>query len=308
MNFNEINSNLHDLSNIFCTNIIDNYFTKSEALPLIRTIKKLINSEKTDNPKIYLNYIDAINSGIITAFNTYNMSACNALFMIASYEDDYKNSIQTYDNLYSKFDKKHDPYITEFHIERKENSFDSLGLLLDPFRHFLTSNIDLYRKNSSCFDLSSQDCVTSDEGISELYKINKELLLKTEYLYIQKQLERQIYNFKHEPADLYNQRFNSITENNLKEITKSLKGRDIYSLNDENKLQKISSLKALQELLYHSHIKELNSIVILKDKRDSREPSVMIDDEVRFKMLHLIKPFEQKIKNVVSLNNQSCHK
>lgn len=150
--------------------------------------------------------------------------------------------------------------------------------------------------------------MTSDEGISELYKINKELLLKTEYLYIQKQLERQIYNFKHEPADLYNQRFNSITENNLKEITKSLKGRDIYSLNDKNKLQEISSLKALQELLYHSHIKELNSIVILKDKRDSREPSVVIDDEVRFKMLHLIKPFEQKIKNVVSLNNQSCHK
>ena len=219
-----------------------------------------------------------------------------------------KKSIQTYDNLYSKFDKKHDPYITEFHIEPKENSFDSLGLLLDPFRHFLTSNIDLYLKNSSSFDLSCQDCVISDKGISELFKINEELLLKTEYLYIQKQLERQIYNFKHEPADLYNQRFNAITENNLKEITKSLKGRDIYSLNAENKLQEISSLKALQELLYHSHIKDLHSPVILKDKRDSRAPSVVIDDEVRFKMLHLIKTFEQKIKNAVSLNNQSCHK
>ena len=235
-------------------------------------------------PKVYLDFIASINSGIKRAFKDADLPACNTLFLTSDYENDYKNSIQTYDNLYSKFNKKHDPYITEFHIEPKENSFDSFGLLLDPFRHFLTSNIDLYLKNSSCFDLSSQDCVTSDEGISELYKINKELLLKTEYLYIQKQLERQIYNLKHEPADLYNQRFNSITENNLKEITKSLKGRYIYSLNDKNKLQEISSLKALQELLYQCHIKELNSPVILKDKKDSRAPSVVIDDEVRFKI------------------------
>lgn len=305
MNFSEFNINILTFSNSYCENVLLNSLSNFEY---INNIQKIINLANSDDPKVYLDFIASINSGIKRAFKDADLPACNTLFLTSDYENDYKNSIQTYDNLYSKFDKKHDPYITEFHIERKENSFDSLGLLLDPFRHFLTSNIDLYRKNSSCFDLSSQDCVTSDEGISELYKINKELLLKTEYLYIQKQLERQIYNFKHEAADLYNQRFNSITENNLKEITKSLKGRDIYSLNDKNKLQEISSLKALQELLYHSHIKELNSIVILKDKRDSREPSVVIDDEVRFKMLHLIKPFEQKIKNVVSLNNQSCHK
>lgn len=305
MNFSEFNINILTFSNSYCENVLLNSLSNFEY---INNIQKIINLANSDDPKVYLDFIASINSGIKRAFKDADLPACNTLFLTSDYENDYKNSIQTYDNLYSKFDKKHDPYITEFHIERKENSFDSLGLLLDPFRHFLTSNIDLYRKNSSCFDLSNQDCVTSDEGISELYKINKELLLKTEYLYIQKQLERQIYNFKHEPADLYNQRFNSITENNLKEITKSLKGRDIYSLNDKNKLQEISSLKALQELLYHSHIKELNSIVILKDKRDSKEPSVVIDDEVRFKMLHLIKPFEQKIKNVVSLNNQSCHK
>lgn len=305
MNFSEFNINILTFSNSYCENVLLNSLSNFEY---INNIQKIINLANSDDPKVYLDFIASINSDIKRAFKDADLPACNTLFLTSDYENDYKNSIQTYDNLYSKFDKKHDPYITEFHIERKENSFDSLGLLLDPFRHFLTSNIDLYRKNSSCFDLSSQDCVTSDEGISELYKINKELLLKTEYLYIQKQLERQIYNFKHEAADLYNQRFNSITENNLKEITKSLKGRDIYSLNDKNKLQEISSLKALQELLYHSHIKELNSIVILKDKRDSREPSVVIDDEVRFKMLHLIKPFEQKIKNVVSLNNQSCHK
>ncbi len=305
MNFSEFNINILTFSNSYCENVLLNSLSNFEY---INNIQKIINLANSDDPKVYLDFIASINSGIKRAFKDADLPACNTLFLTSDYENDYKNSIQTYDNLYSKFDKKHDPYITEFHIERKENSFDSLGLLLDPFRHFLTSNIDLYRKNSSCFDLSSQDCVTSDEGISELYKINKELLLKTEYLYIQKQLERQIYNFKHEPADLYNQRFNSITENNLKEITKSLKGRDIYSLNDKNKLQEISSLKALQELLYHSHIKELNSIVILKDKRDSREPSVVIDDEVRFKMLHLIKPFEQKIKYAVSLNNQSCHK
>lgn len=305
MNFSEFNINILTFSNSYCENVLLNSLSNFEY---INNIQKIINLANSDDPKVYLDFIASINSGIKRAFKDADLPACNTLFLTSDYENDYKNSIQTYDNLYSKFDKKHDPYITEFHIERKENSFDSLGLLLDPFRHFLTSNIDLYRKNSSCFDLSSQDCVTSDEGISELYKINKELLLKTEYLYIQKQLERQIYNFKHEAADLYNQRFNFITENNLKEITKSLKGRDIYSLNDKNKLQEISSLKALQELLYHSHIKELNSIVILKDKRDSREPSVVIDDEVRFKMLHLIKPFEQKIKNVVSLNNQSCHK
>lgn len=305
MNFSEFNINILTFSNSYCENVLLNSLSNFEY---INNIQKIINLANSDDPKVYLDFIASINSGIKRAFKDADLPACNTLFLTSDYENDYKNSIQTYDNLYSKFDKKHDPYITEFHIERKENSFDSLGLLLDPFRHFLTSNIDLYRKNSSCFDLSSQDCVTSDEGISELYKINKELLLKTEYLYIQKQLERQIYNFKHEPADLYNQRFNSITENNLKEITKSLKGRDIYSLNDKNKLQEISSLKALQELLYHSHIKELNSIVILKDKRDSREPSVVIDDEVRFKMLHLIKTFEQKIKYAVSLNNQSCHK
>lgn len=305
MNFSEFNINILTFSNSYCENVLLNSLSNFEY---INNIQKIINLANSDDPKVYLDFIASINSGIKRAFKDADLPACNTLFLTSDYENDYKNSIQTYDNLYSKFDKKHDPYITEFHIERKENSFDSLGLLLDPFRHFLTSNIDLYRKNSSCFDLSSQDCVTSDEGISELYKINKELLLKTEYLYIQKQLERQIYNFKHEPADLYNQRFNSITENNLKEITKSLKGRDIYSLNDKNKLQEISSLKALQELLYHSHIKELNSIVILKEKRDSREPSVVIDDEVRFKMLHLIKPFEQKIKYAVSLNNQSCHK
>lgn len=305
MNFSEFNINILTFSNSYCENVL---LTSLSNFEYINNIQKIINLANSDDPKVYLDFIASINSGIKRAFKDADLPACNTLFLTSDYENDYKNSIQTYDNLYSKFDKKHDPYITEFHIERKENSFDSLGLLLDPFRHFLTSNIDLYRKNSSCFDLSSQDCVTSDEGISELYKINKELLLKTEYLYIQKQLERQIYNFKHEPADLYNQRFNSITENNLKEITKSLKGRDIYSLNDKNKLQEISSLKALQELLYHSHIKELNSIVILKDKRDSREPSVVIDDEVRFKMLHLIKPFEQKIKYAVSLNNQSCHK
>ena len=305
MNFSEFNINILTFSNSYCENVLLNSLSNFEY---INNIQKIINLANSDDPKVYLDFIASINSGIKRAFKDADLPACNTLFLTSDYENDYKNSIQTYDNLYSKFDKKHDPYITEFHIERKENSFDSLGLLLDPFRHFLTSNIDLYRKNSSCFDLSSQDCVTSDEGISELYKINKELLLKTEYLYIQKQLERQIYNFKHEPADLYNQRFNSITENNLKEITKSLKGRDIYSLNDKNKLQEISSLKALQELLYHSHIKELNSIVILKDKRDSREPSVVIDDEVRFKMVHLIKPFEQKIKYAVSLNNQSCHK
>lgn len=305
MNFSEFNINILTFSNSYCENVLLNSLSNFEY---INNIQKIINLANSDDPKVYLDFIASINSGIKRAFKDADLPACNTLFLTSDYENDYKNSIQTYDNLYSKFDKKHDPYITEFHIERKENSFDSLGLLLDPFRHFLTSNIDLYRKNSSCFDLSSQDCVTSDEGISELYKINKELLLKTEYLYIQKQLERQIYNFKHEAADLYNQRFNSITENNLKEITKSLKGRDIYSLNDKNKLQEISSLKALQELLYHSHIKELNSIVILKDKRDSREPSVVIDDEVRFKMLHLIKPFEQKIKYAVSLNNQSCHK
>ena len=305
MNFSEFNINILTFSNSYCENVLLNSLSNFEY---INNIQKIINLANSDDPKVYLDFIASINSGIKRAFKDADLPACNTLFLTSDYENDYKNSIQTYDNLYSKFDKKHDPYITEFHIERKENSFDSLGLLLDPFRHFLTSNIDLYRKNSSCFDLSSQDCVTSDEGISELYKINKELLLKTEYLYIQKQLERQIYNFKHEPADLYNQRFNSITENNLKEITKSLKGRYIYSLNDKNKLQEISSLEALQELLYHSHIKELNSIVILKDKRDSREPSVVIDDEVRFKMLHLIKPFEQKIKYAVSLNNQSCHK
>lgn len=305
MNFSEFNINILTFSNSYCENVLLNSLSNFEY---INNIQKIINLANSDDPKVYLDFIASINSGIKRAFKDADLPACNTLFLTSDYENDYKNSIQTYDNLYSKFDKKHDPYITEFHIERKENSFDSLGLLLDPFRHFLTSNIDLYRKNSSCFDLSSQDCVTYDEGISELYKINKELLLKTEYLYIQKQLERQIYNFKHEPADLYNQRFNSITENNLKEITKSLKGRYIYSLNDKNKLQEISSLKALQELLYHSHIKELNSIVILKDKRDSREPSVVIDDEVRFKMLHLIKPFEQKIKYAVSLNNQSCHK
>ena len=305
MNFSEFNINILTFSNSYCENVLLNSLSNFEY---INNIQKIINLANSDDPKVYLDFIASINSGIKRAFKDADLPACNTLFLTSDYENDYKNSIQTYDNLYSKFDKKHDPYITEFHIERKENSFDSLGLLLDPFRHFLTSNIDLYRKNSSCFDLSSEDCVTSDEGISELYKINKELLLKTEYLYIQKQLERQIYNFKHEPADLYNQRFNSITENNLKEITKSLKGRDIYSLNDKNKLQEISSLKALQELLYHSHIKELNSIVILKDKRDSREPSVVIDDEVRFKMLHLIKTFEQKIKYAVSLNNQSCHK
>lgn len=305
MNFSEFNINILTFSNSYCENVLLNSLSNFEY---INNIQKIINLANSDDPKVYLDFIASINSGIKRAFKDADLPACNTLFLTSDYENDYKNSIQTYDNLYSKFDKKHDPYITEFHIERKENSFDSLGLLLDPFRHFLTSNIDLYRKNSSCFDLSSQNCVTSDEGISELYKINKELLLKTEYLYIQKQLERQIYNFKHEPADLYNQRFNSITENNLKEITKSLKGRYIYSLNDKNKLQEISSLKALQELLYHSHIKELNSIVILKDKRDSREPSVVIDDEVRFKMLHLIKPFEQKIKYAVSLNNQSCHK
>ena len=230
------------------------------------------------------------------------------MFISQSYAEDYKSSIQTFDNLYSKFDKKHDPYITEFHIEPKENKFDSLGLLLDPFRYFLETNITVYRNNDIKERTVMADTLRPGAGISELYKINKELLLKTEYLYIQKQLERQIYNFKHEPADLYNQRFNAITENNLKEITKSLKGRDIYSLNDKNKLQEISSLKALQELLYQCHIKELNSIVILKDKKDSRAPSVVIDDEVRFKMMHLIIPFEQKIKNAVSLNNQSCHK
>ena len=305
MNFSEFNINILTFSNSYCENVLLNSLSNFEY---IKNIQKLINLANSDDPKVYLDFIASINSGIKRAFKDADLPACNTLFLTSDYENDYKNSIQTYDNLYSKFDKKHDPYITEFHIERKENSFDSLGLLLDPFRHFLTSNIDLYRKNSSCFDLSSQDCVTSDKGISELFKINKELLLKTEYLYIQKQLERQIYNFKHEPADLYNQRFNAITEINLKEITKSLKGRDIYSLNDENILQEISSLKALQELLYHGHIKDLNSIVILKDKRDSREPSVVIDDEVRFKMLHLIKPFEQKIKNAVSLNNQSCHK
>lgn len=305
MNFSEFNINILTFSNSYCENVLLNSLSNFEY---IKNIQKLINLANSDDPKVYLDFIASINSGIKRAFKDADLPACNTLFLTSDYENDYKNSIQTYDNLYSKFDKKHDPYITEFHIEPKENSFDSLGLLLDPFRHFLTSNIDLYLKNSSCFDLSSQDCVTSDEGISELYKINKELLLKTEYLYIQKQLERQIYNFKHEPADLYNQRFNAITENNLKEITKSLKGRYIYSLNDKNKLQEISSLKALQELLYQCHIKELNSPVILKDKKDSREPSVVIDDEVRFKMLHLIKPFEQKIKNAVSLNNQSCHK
>ena len=305
MNFSEFNINILTFSNSYCENVLLNSLSNFEY---IKNIQKLINLANSDDPKVYLDFIASINSGIKRAFKDADLPACNTLFLTSDYENDYKKSIQTYDNLYSKFDKKHDPYITEFHIEPKENSFDSLGLLLDPFRHFLTSNIDLYLKNSSSFDLNCQDCVISDKGISELFKINEELLLKTEYLYIQKQLERQIYNFKHEPADLYNQRFNSITENNLKEITKSLKGRDIYSLNAENKLQEISSLKALQELLYHSHIKELNSIVILKDKRDSREPSVVIDDEVRFKMLHLIKPFEQKIKNAVSLNNQSCHK
>ena len=233
MNFSEFNINILTFSNSYCENVLLNSLSNFEY---INNIQKIINLANSDDPKVYLDSIASINSGIKRAFKDADLPACNTLFLTSDYENDYKNSIQTYDNLYSK------------------------------------------------------------------------LLLKTEYLYIQKQLERQIYNFKHEPADLYNQRFNSITENNLKEITKSLKGRDIYSLNDENKLQKISSLKALQELLYHSHIKELNSIVILKDKRDSREPSVVIDDEVRFKMLHLIKPFEQKIKNVVSLNNQSCHK
>ena len=305
MNFSEFNINILTFSNSYCENVLLNSLSNFEY---IKNIQKLINLANSDDPKVYLDFIASINSGIKRAFKDADLPACNTLFLTSDYENDYKKSIQTYDNLYSKFDKKHDPYITEFHIEPKENSFDSLGLLLDPFRHFLTSNIDLYLKNSSSFDLNCQDCVISDKGISELFKINEELLLKTEYLYIQKQLERQIYNFKHEPAELCNQRFNTITENNLKEITKSLKGRDIYSLNAENKLQEISSLKALQELLYHSHIKELNSIVILKDKRDSREPSVVIDDEVRFKMLHLIKPFEQKIKNAVSLNNQSCHK
>ena len=292
-----------------CSDFVDCIFNEFDNKKALFALKREIKSCKDIlEPHKILQIINAVNAGIKETFIANDITACNALFMTASYEDDYRNSIQTYDNLYSKFDKKHDPYITEFHIEPKENSFDSLGLLLDPFRHFLTSNIDLYRKNSSSFDLSSQDCVTSDEGISELYKINKELLLKTEYLYIQKQLERQIYNLKHEPVDLYNQRFNAITENNLKEITKSLKGRDIYSLNDKNKLQEISSLKALQELLYQCHIKELNLPVILKDKKDSRAPSVVIDDEVRFKMMHLIIPFEQKIKNAVSLNNQSCHK
>lgn len=305
MNFRELNLKVFTVSNAQCKKVILKEKYDPTFISIIRTS---ISSVSSVNPKIFLAFIDSINLGIKRAFMEYDMLACNALFMTASYEDDYKNSIQTYDNLYSKFDKKHDPYITEYHIEPKENRFDSLGLLLDPFRYFLTSNIDLYRKNSSSFDLSCQDCVTSDEGISELFKINKELLLKTKYLYIQKQLERQIFNFKHEPADLYNQRFNSITENNLKEITKSLKGRDIYSLNDIKKLQKIGSLKALQELLYHGHIKDLNSIVILKDKNDSRAPSVVIDDDVRFKMLHLIKPFEQKIKNAVNVNNQSCHK
>lgn len=305
MNFSEFNINILTFSNSYCENVLLNSLSNFEY---INNIQKLINLANSDDPKVYLDFIASINSGIKRAFKDADLPACNTLFLTSDYENDYKNSIQTYDNLYSKFNKKYDPYITEYHIEPKENSFDSLGLLLDPFRYFLTSNIDLYLKNSSCFDLSSQDCVTSDKGISELFKINKELLLKTEYLYIQKQLERQIFNFKHEPADLYNQRFNSITENNLKEITKSLKGRDIYSLNDIKKLQKIGSLKALQKLLYHSHIKDLHSPVILKDKRDSRAPSVVIDDEARFKMLHLIKPFEQKIKNAVNVNNQSCHK
>ena len=305
MNFNELMLTIQNLSASFCRQTVSN---ENSNFRIIHRIRHFVNSIDSENPAIYLDVVDSINQGINDAFDRKFITDSEDLFISQSYAEDYKSSIQTYDNLYSKFDKKHDPYITEFHIEPKENSFDSLGLLLDPFRHFLTSNIDLYLKNSSSFDLSSQDCVISDEGISELYKINKELLLKTEYLYIQKQLERQIYNLKHEPADLYNQRFNAITENNLKEITKSLKGRDLYSLNDENKLQEISSLKALQELLYQCHIKELNSIVILKDKRDSRAPSVVIEDEVRFKMLHLIKPFEQKIKNAVSLNNQSCHK
>ena len=305
MNFNELMLTIQNLSASFCRQTVSN---ENSNFRIIHRIRHFVNSIDSENPAIYLDVVDSINQGINDAFDRKFITDSEDLFISQSYAEDYKSSIQTFDNLYSKFDKKHDPYITEFHIEPKENSFDSLGLLLDPFRHFLTSNIDLYLKNSSSFDLSSQDCVISDEGISELYKINKELLLKTEYLYIQKQLERQIYNLKHEPADLYNQRFNAITENNLKEITKSLKGRDLYSLNDENKLQEISSLKALQELLYQCHIKELNSIVILKDKRDSRAPSVVIEDEVRFKMLHLIKPFEQKIKNAVSLNNQSCHK
>ena len=294
MNFNELMLTIQNLSASFCRQTVSN---ENSNFRIIHRIRHFVNSIDSENPAIYLDVVDSINQGINDAFDRKFITDSEDLFISQSYAEDYKSSIQTFDNLYSKFDKKHDPYITEFHIEPKENSFDSLGLLLDPFRHFLTSNIDLYLKNSSSFDLSSQDCVISDEGISELYKINKELLLKTEYLYIQKQLERQIYNFKHEPADLYNQRFNAITENNLKEITKSLKERDLYSLNDENKLQEIGSIKALQELLYQCHIKELNSPVILKDKKDSRAPSVEIDDEVRFKMMHLIVPFEQKIKN-----------
>lgn len=235
MNFNELKISLRNLSASFCRQTVSN---KEPNYRYVNRIKSLVNLINSENPKIFLQFINSINTGINNAF-----------------------------------DRK---YIT----------------------------ITVYRNNDIKERTVIADTLRPGAGISELYKINKELLLKTEYLYIQKQLERQIYNFKHEPADLYNQRFNAITENNLKEITKSLKGRDIYSLNDKNKLQEISSLKALQELLYQCHIKELNSIVILKDKRDSRAPSVVIDDDVRFKMLHLIKPFEQKIKNDLGRGNR----
>ena len=305
MNFNELKISLRNLSASFCRQTVSN---KEPNYRYVNRIKSLVNLINSENPKIFLQFINSINTGINDAFDRKYITDSEDLFISQSYAEDYKSSIQTFDNLYSKFDKKHDPYITEFHIEPKENKFDSLGLLLDPFRYFLETNITVYRNNDIKKRTVIADTLRPGAGISELYKINKELLLKTEYLYIQKQLERQIYNFKHEPADLYNQRFNAITENNLKEITKSLKERDIYSLNDENKLQEIGSIKALQELLYQCHIKELNSPVILKDKKDSRAPSVEIDDEVRFKMMHLIVPFEQKIKNAVSLNNQSCHK
>ena len=294
MNFNELMLTIQNLSASFCRQTVSN---ENSNFRIIHRIRHFVNSIDSENPAIYLDVVDSINQGINDAFDRKYITDSEDLFISQSYAEDYKSSIQTFENLYSKFDKKHDPYITEFHIEPKENKFDSLGLLLDPFRYFLETNITVYRNNDIKERTVIADTLRPGAGISELYKINKELLLKTEYLYIQKQLERQIYNFKHEPADLYNQRFNAITENNLKEITKSLKGRDLYSLNDENKLQEIGSIKALRELLYQCHIKELNSPVILKDKKDSRAPSVEIDDEVRFKMMHLIVPFEQKIKN-----------
>lgn len=137
MNFNELMLTIQNLSASFCRHTVSN---ENSNFRIIHRIRHFVNSIDSENPAIYLDVVDSINQGINDAFDRKYITDSEDLFISQGYAEDYKNSIQTFENLYSKFDKKHDPYITEFHIEPKENKFDSLGLLLDPFRHFLVNN------------------------------------------------------------------------------------------------------------------------------------------------------------------------